>query len=87
MVAAAGTCCVVHVPDCDRSLPAAPALEVDVKCRWKSREIFVTYEDVTAVSIIITAYQTARRHMLEERNFVRFYLLILCFCNSVVLRS
>jgi hypothetical protein len=41
------------------------------------------------MSIIITVYQTARRHMPEERNFVNLYLLLcvdvilLCFFDKI----
>lgn len=53
--------CVAYVPDCTGNVG-----------RGHSR-LFVTFEGVTA---IITVYQTARRHMPEERNFVHFYLLL-----------
>jgi len=64
VLAAAGTCCVAYVPDCAGSVGGG-----------HSRPFF-TFEGVTAMSFIITVYQTARCHMPEERNFVHFYLLL-----------
>ena len=77
MLAGAGTCCVAYVPDCAGSVGGGHSL------------LFVTFEGVTAISIIITVYQTARRHMPEEHNFVHLYLLlcvyviVLCFVDKI----
>jgi len=63
VLAAAGTCCVAHVPDWAGSVGGGHS------------RLFVTFEGVTAMGII-TVYQTAQRHMLEERKFVHFYLVL-----------
>lgn len=69
MLTAAGTCCIAHVPDCAGSVGGGHS------------RLFVTFEGVTDMGIIITVYQTARRHMPEERNFVNVYLLL---CVGVI---
>jgi hypothetical protein len=68
------TCCGCDRPQAPVALRTASGHDTSAgSVGGGHSRLFVAFEGVAAVGIIITVYQTARRHMPEERNIVHFY--------------